>query len=103
VQTAWCFAPNGDDIRVYIEHWHGPGQNVDCGAGATINVSVAINGGAAEVFNNLAFGANIPGTIATLPREPNLPIQVISTCGVSYSRRTLSRRRVNKYYCTRSQ
>jgi hypothetical protein len=31
-------------MRVYIEHWHGPGQNVDCGAGGTINVSVALNG-----------------------------------------------------------
>ena len=48
VQTAWCFAPNGDDVRIYIEHWHGPGQDVDCGAGATIN----INEDAATVYNN---------------------------------------------------
>lgn len=81
VQTAWCFAPNGDDIRIYIEHWHGPGQNVDCGAGATINISVSINGGAAVVYNNLAFNENIPGNLTTLPRDPNFPIQVISTCG----------------------
>ena len=80
VQTAWCFAPNGDDIRIYIEHWHGPGQNVDCSAGATIDVSVSINGGAATVYNNLSFNSNIPGTLATLPHEPNLPIKVISTC-----------------------
>jgi hypothetical protein len=48
VQTAWCFAPYGDDVRIYIEHWHGPDQDVDCGAGATIN----INRGAATVYNN---------------------------------------------------
>jgi hypothetical protein len=80
VQTAWCFAPNGEDVRIYIEHWHGPGQNVDCGAGATINISVSINGGAATVYNNLAFNSNIPGTLSTLPREPNFPIEVISAC-----------------------
>ena len=80
VQTGWCFAPNGDDIRIYIEHWHGPGQDVDCGAGATINISVAINGGAEQYFNNLSFNSNIPGTLATLPRDSNLPIQVISAC-----------------------
>ena len=55
VQTAWCFAPNGTDIRVYVEHWHGPGQGVDCGGGATINLSVAINGGSPTVFNNVSF------------------------------------------------
>jgi hypothetical protein len=48
VQTAWCFDPNDDDVRIYIEHWHGPGEDVDCGAGATIN----INGGGATVYNN---------------------------------------------------
>jgi hypothetical protein len=42
VQTAWCFDPNDDDVR------NGPGQDVDCGAGATIN----INGGAATVYNH---------------------------------------------------
>jgi hypothetical protein len=43
VQAGYCQLQNGF-IRVYIEHWHGPGQNVDCGAGGTINVSVALNG-----------------------------------------------------------
>ena len=82
VQTGWCFAPNGDDIRIYIEHWHGPGQDVDCGAGATINVSVAINGGAEQFFYNIPFNSNIPGTLADLPRDSNLPIQVISGCSL---------------------
>lgn len=80
VQTAWCFAPNGEDIRVYIEHWHGPGQDVDCGAGATINLSVSINGGAVTTLNDVPFASNIPGTLSTLPRDPNFPIHVISTC-----------------------
>ena len=80
VQTAWCWAPDGESVRVYIEHWHGPGQNVDCGAGATINVSVAINGGSPITYNNIPFNENIPGTLATLPHDDRLPIQVISTC-----------------------
>jgi hypothetical protein len=80
VQTAWCFAPNGTDVRVYVEHWHGPGQGVDCGGGATINLTVAINGGSPTVFNNVSFNANIPGTLATLPRDPNRPMTIISEC-----------------------
>ncbi|KAA3632942.1 MAG: hypothetical protein DWQ02_13965, partial [Bacteroidetes bacterium] len=58
VQTAWCWAPDGEHVRVYIEHWHGPGQDVDCGAGATINVSVAINGEAPITYNNIPFNEN---------------------------------------------
>jgi hypothetical protein len=42
------FAPNGDDVRIHIEHWRGPSQDVYCGPGATIS----INGGTAARNNN---------------------------------------------------
>ncbi|NNE26945.1 MAG: hypothetical protein HKN09_08895, partial [Saprospiraceae bacterium] len=81
VQTAWCWAPDGEHIRIYIEHWHGDSQNVDCGAGATINVAVAINGQAPATYNNIAFQYNqINTTVGNLPHDSRLPIQIVSTC-----------------------
>lgn len=53
---------------------------MDCGAGATINVSVAVNGGAPQYYNYLAFNENIPGTVSTLPRSPNYPLTIMSQC-----------------------
>ncbi|NNK89846.1 MAG: T9SS type A sorting domain-containing protein [Saprospiraceae bacterium] len=81
VQTAWCWSPDGENIRIYIEHWHGDSQNQDCGAGGTINVAVAINGQAPATYNNIPFVYNhINTTVTNLPHDSRLPIQIVSTC-----------------------
>ncbi|MFT6782923.1 MAG: hypothetical protein ACJA1A_002861, partial [Saprospiraceae bacterium] len=74
---AYCFSPDGMNVRVYIAHWH---SNSEFNGSSTINIEIAVNGGPVMPMTLTPSGSIGPTALALLPNDGSIAPQPISIC-----------------------